>query len=232
MLDLGCGTGVVAREAARRVAPSGRVVGVDSNSRLLGTAQELAEQQGVDAYIEWHCADARRLPFCDAQFDVVLAITVLAHVPEGDRAIAEMLRVLRPGGRVGILEPDPTATSLAHPDMVLTERIYAATHDLCFADGSVAQRLASALDQAGSQRVQACVFTTRVDDPRSVAARVAEMRPSIAARTGAITETECKSWLAALRAEKQAGRFHEETTYRFVWGTKPTGAPSGQPRAP
>jgi ubiquinone/menaquinone biosynthesis C-methylase UbiE len=64
VLDVGCGTGVAAREAARRVGAEGRVVGLDLNPRMLAVAKRIAPE------IEWHQGDAAELPFEDEAFDV------------------------------------------------------------------------------------------------------------------------------------------------------------------
>ena len=96
VLDVGCGTGVVAREAARRVGPGGRVVGLDLNPRMLEVAGRLAPD------IEWRQGDAGRLPFGDGTFDVVASQYALMFFPDPARALCEMWRVLSPGGRLAV----------------------------------------------------------------------------------------------------------------------------------
>lgn len=89
VLDLGCGAGQFAS-----LALDGRIeVGVDVDARALDQAAR------TDRYGELRCADAVRLPFADAQFQTVLAVSVLEHLPQPALALAEALRVLRPGGR-------------------------------------------------------------------------------------------------------------------------------------
>lgn len=93
VLDVGCFTGVLAREAHGRVGPSGRVVGVDSNPAMLTVARQIAPD------IEWQEAAAEKLPFGDASFDVVASafgLPYFNHTP----ALGEMWRVLKPGGRL------------------------------------------------------------------------------------------------------------------------------------
>jgi SAM-dependent methyltransferase len=96
VLDLACGTGVVAAAAAERVGPSGAVTGVDINPGMIAVA---ARTQGV----RWAQADAARLPFPDGGFDRVLCQAGLQFVPDRLGALREMRRVLRPGGRVALL---------------------------------------------------------------------------------------------------------------------------------
>ena len=102
VLDIGCGTGVVTRAVARRVAPTGRVLGVDPSPTMLSVAREIAERGGLAEQIEFRVGGARTLPVYDAAFDVVLAITAPSRTTDAERAIPELLRAVRPGGRIGI----------------------------------------------------------------------------------------------------------------------------------
>jgi ubiquinone/menaquinone biosynthesis C-methylase UbiE len=85
VLDVGCGTGVATRAVARRVAPAGRVVGIDPSPVMLAVAREIAEREGVAELVDLQVGDARALPVEDASFDVVLAITALSHTTDADR---------------------------------------------------------------------------------------------------------------------------------------------------
>jgi ubiquinone/menaquinone biosynthesis C-methylase UbiE len=100
LLDVACGTGVVARHAAPILGPAGSIVGVDLNSDMLAVAQ--ARAAGGGASIEWRQGDAASLPCPEADFDVVLCQQGLQFFPDRARALREMRRVLRPGGLVGL----------------------------------------------------------------------------------------------------------------------------------
>ena len=94
VLDVGCGTGAVTREAARRAGAEGRVVGLDLNPRMLAVAERVAPE------IEWRQGDAGNLPFEDAAFDVVVSQFALMFCPDQAGALRGMWRVLAPGGRL------------------------------------------------------------------------------------------------------------------------------------
>jgi SAM-dependent methyltransferase len=96
VLDVACGTGVVARTAAERTGPAGRVVGLDLNEAMLTVAREVRPD------LEWRQGDAARLPFPDGSFDVALCQSGLMFVPDPAAAVAELARVVRPGGRVAV----------------------------------------------------------------------------------------------------------------------------------
>jgi ubiquinone/menaquinone biosynthesis C-methylase UbiE len=102
VLDLACGTGIVAREAAGRVGPSGRVAALDINPAMLAVARTHAAAPGAPD-IEWTQGSAQNLPFPDASFDVVLCQQGFQFFPDRDQASAQVRRVLVPGGRVLLL---------------------------------------------------------------------------------------------------------------------------------
>jgi ubiquinone/menaquinone biosynthesis C-methylase UbiE len=220
VVDVGCGTGVVTRAVGRRVAPRGRVVGVDPSPTLLSVAREIAERDGLLGQVDFRVADARSLPFEDGAFDVALAITALSHTTDAEQALPELLRVVRPGGRVGVFDIDPDSWIIAHPDRVLTRRICDAASDI-ITDGWLGRRLPAMLEAAGLEAVQVRAFTPVERDPAGYYARLAEMRAGQAVRMGAISEEERASWLATLRAEQAAGRYLSGLTHLFIWGRRP-----------
>ncbi len=94
VLDVACGTGVVARAAAELVAPNGRVVGLDLNPAMLEVARRVAPG------VEWRQGDVTALPFGEATFDVVTCQSAIFFFPDPTTALAQMKRVVRLGGRV------------------------------------------------------------------------------------------------------------------------------------
>lgn len=108
VLDVACGTGVVTRGAADRVAPGGRVVGLDLNHAMLTVASRLRPD------IEWRHGDAAALPFPDGSFDVVLCQAALMFFPDRRLALREMARVVSAAGTVAVHVPGRLAASDAY----------------------------------------------------------------------------------------------------------------------
>jgi len=96
VLDVGCGTGVLAREALRRVGPEGRVTGLDLNDGMLAVAAR------TEPNVAWRQGDATALPFEDASFDIVASQFALMYFPDRAKALREMWRTLASGGRLAI----------------------------------------------------------------------------------------------------------------------------------
>lgn len=99
VLDVACGTGIVARLAAGRVGAGGTVAGLDLNPGMLAAARS-ATPEGLS--IEWHQSSAEKMPFTDGSFDVVLSSLGLQFFPDKLAALKEMYRVLTPGGRIAV----------------------------------------------------------------------------------------------------------------------------------
>jgi len=98
VLDVACGTGIVARVAWSQVAPSGRVIGLDVNVAMLDVARSTSA--GAQAPIEWQEGDVASMPLADGEFDVVFCQHGLQYVPDRHAALKEMHRVLRAAGRL------------------------------------------------------------------------------------------------------------------------------------
>ena len=100
VLDVACGTGVIARRVAPIVGARGRVAAIDLNAGMIEVARGLDAPSG--ASIEWREGDAAALPYEDESFDVVICQQGLQFMPDRLAALEEMRRVLRPGGQVAL----------------------------------------------------------------------------------------------------------------------------------
>jgi SAM-dependent methyltransferase len=96
VLDVACGTGILAREIAPRIGSAGRVVGVDPSPGMVAVAKQLAPA------IEWREGVAESLPFPDQSFDAVVSQFGLMFFTDRRQALREILRVLTPGGRLAV----------------------------------------------------------------------------------------------------------------------------------
>ena len=116
VLDVGCGTGSLAIEAAARVGPTGRVVGIDPAPRQIARAQSKARRSGLD--IEFRSGVIEQLPFPDESFDAVTSTLMMHHLPDElkSRGIAEIHRVLKPEGRLVVADFQSNKKHHKEPD--------------------------------------------------------------------------------------------------------------------
>lgn len=147
LLDVACGTGIVARLARERLSGDLRGVGVDRNPAMLDVARR------ITSAIDWREGDALALPITDERFDVVCCHQGLQFIPDKVAAIREMRRVLAPGGRVAVgvwrsLEENGLFHELGNVARELVGPIADARHS--FADD---RTLASLLEGAGFREV-------------------------------------------------------------------------------
>jgi SAM-dependent methyltransferase len=121
VLDVACGTGVLAREAASRVRPGGTVTGLDRNDGMLAVARRKAPE------IEWRQGEAEALPFPDGRFDAVVSQFGLMFFEDRVLALAEMWRVLGPGGRLAVAVWDALERTPGYAAMTaLLQRLFGA----------------------------------------------------------------------------------------------------------
>lgn len=101
VLDVACGTGLVAFEAARAVGPDGRVFGIDLSGQMVDAARLQSSKKAL-SNVGFARMDAESLALPDASFDLALCALGLMYLPDPERALREMRRVLRPGGRMAL----------------------------------------------------------------------------------------------------------------------------------
>ncbi|MFI1866093.1 methyltransferase domain-containing protein [Streptomyces jumonjinensis] len=114
VLDLGCGPGADLETLARGAGPTGMVIGIDSDPQMVRRAQARAARLARAGVLG---ADVHALPLPSSSADRVLTDRLLQHVADLPRALAEVRRVLRPGGRLVMAEPDWDSLAVDHPDL-------------------------------------------------------------------------------------------------------------------
>jgi SAM-dependent methyltransferase len=219
VLDIGCGTGVDVQELARLVGPSGRVVGVDRSETVIAEAWERV--LGTALPIAFQVADAYALPFPEASFDACRADRVFHHLEHPCQAFRELLRVVRPGGRVLLFDPDFETAIVDAPDRALTRRLL---NFFCdgYQDGWMGRRLPALFREAGlTEIVVEPVPVLLTDLAQANVVLALEDTATRAAASGLVNGVEGAAWLDGLRTASGHGQFFAAITAFMVMGRKP-----------
>lgn len=168
VLDVGCGSGSITRGFAEAVAP-GQVVGIDFQTSQINQAEASRESQGL-TNLRFEEADAYQLPFPDQSFDAVFANAVLWHLREPDRVLANIRRVLCPGGIVGIRDCD-WGGRICSPSIPLLEKWWPLTIQIRQRNGGnpfLGRNLRRLLLEAGFQGVEMSASLWTAGTPEQV----------------------------------------------------------------
>jgi ubiquinone/menaquinone biosynthesis C-methylase UbiE len=222
ILDVGCGTGDDVREMARIVGSAGQVIGVDNSQAMLAEARRRAAGTGLP--VEFRAADALALPFEADHFDGCRCDRSLMHVPDARRALAEMVRVTRPGGRLAVYEVDFETLVIDTGERVLARKV---AHFWCdsLRDGWLGRRVGALFRDLGLAEVTVTAHTLMLSPPLAMPLLGA---PTVqkAIEKGGLTSAEGEAWLAHLDELERTGRFFSTLTGYLVGGRKQSG-PSG-----
>jgi ubiquinone/menaquinone biosynthesis C-methylase UbiE len=203
VLEVGCGTGSVSRVVARWPGVA-EVVGVDASPVFIARARELAAGLDNVTFVQ---GDARALTVPDDDFDVVVFHTVLCHVPEPERALAEGYRVLRDGGMLAVFDGDYPTITVALGEHDPLEDCIEAVKEAFINDPWLVRRLPSLLRAAGFEllgtRSHSYLQTTQPEYMLTLVDRGAD---TLAAR-GRIGPELCAALKAEARRRAEAGEF-------------------------
>jgi trans-aconitate methyltransferase len=157
-IDLGCGPSGILDLLSAAVFPGGRVVGLDADPAHITMARQHASERGL-LNVDVVKADARHTGLPPDSFDLVHARTVLVTIPEPEEVLAEMVRLVRPGGWVASQEPD-TENAFCYPPLPAWDRlreIFRASFGRSGADLLVGRRLPELYRQAGLEEIEVVV---------------------------------------------------------------------------
>lgn len=194
VLDVGSGPGLLAAELAPAVGPEGRVCGIDASEAMIALARQRCA--GV-RWCEFQKADAAALPYPDSSFDVAVSTQVYEYVRDIPAALGELHRVLRPGGRAGILDTDYGSLVIHTEHPARMARILKAW-DQHFVHAHLPRVLSRELREAGfavRNRAVIPMFNPEFRD-NTYGKGMLEIMRSFALGKDGISESEADAWFA------------------------------------
>lgn len=205
VLDAGCGTGLLLELLAESVGQAGNAQGIDYSNDMLAVARSRC---GDLSQVSLAQGSVEQLDFESASFDAVTCTQVLLYVDDVEKALHEMTRVLKPGGRLVIVETDWDGAILNSSDKLLTRIIFDAW-DTAVSNPNLPRRLKPMLASAGLSRIRVDavpIINTQFSDiefARSMVGNFAD----IAIEHDVITEQQGKSWQQDLQTLADRGEF-------------------------
>jgi ubiquinone/menaquinone biosynthesis C-methylase UbiE len=198
ILDVGCGTGLLLEQEALAVGSEGHAEGVDTSADMLALAETRCEGL-VQVNLQRGSADS--LNFDDAFFDALSCTQVLLYVEQLERALVEYHRVLKPRGRIAIIETDWGGAIMNSGDLKVTQAIFNAWSDEVH-NSHLPRRLAPLLRAAGfgGIRVEAIPVVNASYTENSFSAGMLKGFANTAVRLQVLSRAQADGWLADLEA--------------------------------
>jgi ubiquinone/menaquinone biosynthesis C-methylase UbiE len=220
ILDLGCGTGIVARALAARGDAARRVVGLDQSPALIAAARRLAAAEGVGERIDFRVGDVHRLDVPDADFDAAIAHTLVSHVTDPLAVLREAARVVRPGGWVVIFDGDYASWTFSCGDEALGKAMEEALMAAVVSKPRVMRDLPRLLRQAGLRRVETLGFVYADVGRGGFFASSAEVFAPLVVSAGLLPAAEVDRWLAEQRRAMEDETFFAACNYYAYLATR------------
>jgi len=217
-LDLGCGCGDDLREMANLVAPSGLAIGMDRSAALIEEARRRHAMCGLP--LKFEEGDAAHLPWSDGFFHACYADRVLQHLNNPDRALRELHRVLKPGGRIVVVERDWEMVRLDAKDATTTNTILQRART-GIVNGWIGQQLSEKLRNAGFTAIE--VYPHRIGIETFVTADALLDLQSVldhAVAERLVQRRSAELWIAELLDRDRAGKFFASILLLAAFGAK------------
>jgi ubiquinone/menaquinone biosynthesis C-methylase UbiE len=235
VIDVGCGPGIDTIALGHLVGPSGFVAGLDHDQGMIQAATETAARY-ADVFPRIHhvVADARSIPFQTAAFDACQCERVLQHLKEADLAFAEMVRVVRPGGRIAVADADWGTLSIDTPETRIERSFCLALPELQ-PNGYAGREIYHLFREHGLVRLTVeaqPILWTDYAAFRRTSLSIPDVDRRIVA-SGTVSREELRRFLESLKEADREGRFFASGNIILVAGTKPEeigGCPFPRPR--
>lgn len=220
VLDIGCGSGVDTVAMARMVGGAGMVNGIDFDADMIQCANEYAKQTGLAWQIHHQCADACNLPFSSNSFHATRSERLFMHLENPQQALAEMVRVTKPGGQVVVIDTDWGSLSANTGADAIEHRLAVFRAEKFLPNGYSGRRLYGLMAATDLVNIQIETVALHTEDLQlwrflTLTDRVSE----VALKQGVISQHELDQWNHAMARCQQLNTFYGSVTIVIACGT-------------
>jgi ubiquinone/menaquinone biosynthesis C-methylase UbiE len=219
LLEVGSGSGILCRMLASKLQPGGQIAGVDISPEMTAQAQKYALSEGINSGIAFETGTAEALPYLNASFNCAIAARLLLHAANPDAVIQEMKRVVKPGGRVVMMDWDFETVTVDHPDRELSRRILHWRNDHHGGNNWSGRQLWRRMRAGGIQNLSVHPWVSVTHHERDGLTQSLWRAAQVACEGGAISPAEQEAWTLELKSRIKAGTFFASIVYFIVKGT-------------
>ena len=221
VLDMGCGTGVATRAVASRQGFSGKIKGIDLSPYLASTAEQLASDEGLSEHVEFQSGDTKNLDISNAEYDAVIAHTLVSHVGNPADILKEAVRVVKPGGLIGVFDGDYASMTFGNADTTKARELDEIIIGAMVTSPYAMRQMPRIFQEAGLEIVACFPY---------ILAEVGKMdfwKPGIESlrillpKSGAMTEAQANNFADSLIKDSEAGVFFGASNFYAYIGRRP-----------
>ena len=213
VIDLGCGTGIAARRIAHRPGFSGHVTGIDLSPFLIAAANRFAGDENAGSRIDFRTGDTQSLDLGAGEFDAVVAHTLISHVESPAAVLAEIVRITKPGGSIGIFDGDYASLTFGHPDPDQGKRDDEALIAAIVTNPRVMRQMPVLVHEAGLELVASFPYVLAEVGKADFWLPAIESFRKLMPTAGAMTAAEASAWGDRLTHASESGLFFGASNY-------------------
>lgn len=213
VLDMGCGTGVAARQIAAREGFAGSVLGVDQSPYLVAAAGRLAREEGLNGKVEFQTGDTQDLDLGDGTFDAVVLHTLLSHVVDPSVVLGEARRVAKPGALIGVFDGDYASLTFEQEDQAKAKADDEKLISAIVTQPRVMRQLPRLAKQAGLQLERMFPYVVAEAGQADFWVTAIESFRKLVPKSEAMSDSEAQAWIDALLNASEQGVFFGASNY-------------------
>lgn len=201
ILEVGSGSGILSRLVASHLASGGHVTGIDISPEIINLSREYAQKENLDNMITFEVGDAKNVKYPDGIFDAAFAARLLLYLEDPEDIVIELNRVVKPGGRIVLMEWDFETLVVDHSDRELTRRILHWRNDNIDGNNWSGREIYRLMNMGGLDEVSIFPVVTTTTEEKSSLTQSLWHAAANALEQDIITKEEHGSWVEEIESK-------------------------------